>query len=193
MDKVRPKVAKAFNVFDKILARSTQKLDGADIDLQRSDSLLQKKIDEREKDCQRSIVASYSRFQNPFRVLGKNSREAQSIEEDKQNLLKAYKLFKVIKEANQKIGDGETFLNVVDLKSPLTQKLRYTSGDDFIYLQCWLIYENGIRDYVPSLVEVEDRLETGYKLEFVPFRRYEFSWNEKEVIAAIEDAFQVHA
>ncbi|MBQ2601631.1 MAG: hypothetical protein II584_04520 [Treponema sp.] len=188
-NKIRPKVASAFNIFSKKLSRSTQMLDGAEIDLQREDDLIQKKVYARDEDYRRSIVSSYSRFMNPFRVLGKSSREAMEINEDEQNLLKAYRLFKAVKEANSEIGDGSTFIQFSGIKSPLTEKLRYTSGGDFIYLQCWLIYEQGIRDFVPVLEEEEERLETFYRLDFVPARNFEFTWQEREVIAAIEETY----
>lgn len=188
-EKIRPQVARAFNLFSKKFSRSTQYLDSADIDLQRDDELLQRKVYEREKDYKKSIVTAYSKFMNPFRVLGKNSREALEINEDEQNLLKAYNLFKTIKEANEKVGDGSTFIKVSEIKSPLTEKLRYTSGGDFIYLQCWLRYEQGIRDFVPCIEEVENRLETSHRLDFFPARCYQFSWQEKEVVAAIEETF----
>lgn len=176
-------------MFSKKLSRSTQLLDSADIDLQREDELLQKKVYEKEKDYQKSIIAAYSRFMNPLRVLGKNSREAQEIVEDEQSLLRAYNLFKAVKESNETLGDGSTFIKVSEIKCPLTEKLRYTEGGDFIYLQCWLIYEQGIKDYVPYFEEVEDRLETSYRLEFSPRRSYSFGWQEREVVAAIESAF----
>ena len=188
-NKIRPKVAGAFNSFSEKFFRSAQYLDGSVLDLQREDDLLQKKVYEKEKDYKKSIITAYSRFMNPFRALGKKSREAQEISEDEENLLKAYNLFKTVKNANAEIGDGSTFISVSEIKSPLTEKLRYTSGGDFIYLQCWLIYEQGIRDYVPCIEEKEEHLGTFYTLDFVPFRSFNFSWQEREVIAAIEEAF----
>lgn len=188
-NKIRPKVAMAFNTFSRKLSRSTQLLDNADIDLCREDDLLQKKIDERDKDYRKAIVTAYSRFMNPFRVLGKTSREALEINEDEQNLLRAYNLFRAVKKADKEIGNASTFIQLEGIKSPLTEKMRYTTGGDLIYLQCWLIYEQGVRDYVPCLVEVEERLETYYRLEFVPTKSYDFNWQDREVIAEIEETF----
>ena len=188
-NKIRPKVAGAFNAFSRKLSRSTQLLDNADIDLRRDDDMLQRKVDEKDKDYRKAIVTAYSRFMNPFGTLGKMSREASEINEDEQNLLKAYNLFKTVKKANEEIGDGSTFIKFGGIKTPLTDKLRYTTGGDFIYLQCWLIYEQGVHDYVPCISEREERLETFYTLDFVPTRSYDFGWQDREVLVEVEEAF----
>ena len=186
-DKIRPKVASAFRNFSQKLSRSVQMIDGADIDLQNSDTLLQKKIDEREKDFRKSVANLFAKFKNPYGVLGKSSREAQEIVQDEKNLVMAYNLFKAVNKANEELGDGETCVKVSGIKSPLTQKLRYTSGGDFIYLQCYLMFCQGIRDFVPVLEEVENNLETSWRLDFVSADCHVWSWQDKEIVAAVRE------
>ncbi|MBR7080224.1 MAG: hypothetical protein IKI40_06855, partial [Treponema sp.] len=65
----------------------------------------------------------------------------------------------------------------------------YTIGKNFIYLQCWLIYEQGARDFIPELEEIEVDMQTTYHLHFVPLKNYEFNYKDKEVIAIIESVY----
>ncbi|MBQ2547815.1 MAG: hypothetical protein II558_02810, partial [Treponema sp.] len=60
---------------------------------------------------------------------------------------------------------------------------------EFIYLQCWLIYSQNIRDFVPNLVEIQEKLGTFYALEFVPAKNYSFNFQDKEVLGIIQAAY----
>ncbi len=182
-------VAQAFRNFTQVFSRSTQAQDNSAPNIDYEDDLLQKKINSREQEYRRAILTSYSRYMNPFRALGKSSREAAAITEDENNLLKAYNLFKAFYEANHKIGDAETFISIGFVESPLTKKDAYTSGDDFIYLQCWLIFEQRVRDFIPVIEEVEEKMVITNRLKFVPLRTFSFSFEEREVIAAIEETY----
>ncbi len=182
-------VAQAFRNFTQVFSRSTQAKDNSAPNIDYEDDLLQKKINSREQEYRKAILTSYMRYMNPFRTLGKTSREAAVINEDETNLLKAYNLFKAINEANRKIGDAETFVNIGFVESPLTKKDAYTSGGDLIYLQCWLIFEQGVRDYIPVIEEVEEKMVITNRLRFVPLRTFSFSFQDREVIAAIEEAY----
>ncbi len=182
-------VAQAFRNFSSIFTRSTQAQDDSALNIDRDDELLQKKINSREQEYMRAILSSYAKYMNPYRALGKNSREAAVISGDEDNLLRAYNLFKAVNEANRKIGDSETFINIGFVESPLTSKQAYTSGGEFIYLQCWLIYEQGARDFIPVIEEVEERMVITNRLRFVPLRTFSFSFQDREVIRAVEEAY----
>ena len=182
-------VAQAFRNFSSIFTRSTQAQDDSALNIDRDDELLQKKINSREQEYMRAILSSYAKYMNPYRTLGKNSREAAVISGDEDNLLRAYNLFKAVNEANRKIGDSETFINIGFVESPLTSKQAYTSGGEFIYLQCWLIYEQGTRDFIPVIEEVEERMVITNRLRFVPLRTFSFSFQDREVIRAVEEAY----
>ena len=180
--------ADAFSEFTKIFKRSPQSKDNSKQNIFYPDELLQKKINAREEDYKVTVISAYKKYLNPYHELGK-TQAAQSIENDEKNLLKAYKLFKAVREANEGIGDLNTFADVKYIHSPLTQRDCYTVGGEFIYLQCWLIYAQNVKDFVPNLVEVQEKLGTFYALEFVPAKNFSFSFQDKEVLGILQRAY----
>ena len=173
----------------KKFERSTQMFDKSKPNIVHQDDIIQKKMQIRENEFISSVNTSYSKYLNPYRVLGKNAPLAIAIDTDKKNLLKAYNLFKAIKEANISIGDTNTFVKLQDIHSPLTDRDCYTVGGEFIYLQCWLIFDQNIKDFVPELVKKESDMQTVYSLEFSPLKTFAFSYQDKEVMGAIQASF----
>ena len=182
-------VAEAFNQFIHKFERSPQAIDKSKPRIIHENDIIQKKIQIREQDYNASIVAEYSKYLNPYKTLGKNSPIAASIDCDEQNLLRAYNLFKAVREANSSIGDINTFIKLTDIHSPLTSKDCYTTGGQFIYLQCWLIFAQNIKDFVPELVSQEENMQTVFTLQFSPFKTFAFSYQDKEVMGAVQEAF----
>ena len=178
----------AFAAFARTFARSPQSRDGSKPRIVHEDELLQQKINLREADFTAEVIASYNKYVNPYRTFGKNSRQAEAIDADEKDLVKAYTLFKAVTEANASIGDARTFVTLETVHSPLTGRDIYTSGGEFIYLQCWLLYSQNVRDYVPELFSTEENRQTVWHLRFVPFKAMQFSFQDREVLAAIEAA-----
>ena len=187
-EKTKKSAAEAFSEFSKIFRRSPQSRDNSKQNLFYPNELLQKKINAREEDYKVTVISAYKKYLNPYKTLGK-TQAAQSIENDEKNLLKAYALFKAVHDANAEIGDLNTFADLKYIHSPLTQRDCYTIGGEFIYLQCWLIYSQNIRDFVPNLVEIQEKLGTFYALEFVPAKNYSFNFQDKEVLGIIQGAY----
>ena len=182
-------VARAFTAFSEKFSRSFQSRDNSRPNIVHEDEIIQKKFDAKEAEYRASIIAKYQGYSDPYHTYGKKSAEAQAIAEDEANLVKAYSLFKAVREANLSIGDLSTFINVKEIQSPLTERECYTIGKNFIYLQCWLIYEQGARDFIPELEEIEEDMQTTYHLHFVPLKNYEFNYKDNEVIAIIESVY----
>ncbi len=182
-------VARAFTAFSEKFSRSFQSEDKSKPNIVHEDEILQKKIDAKEAEYRASVIAKYQAYSDPYHTFGKKSSEAQAIAEDEANLLKAYSLFKAVREANMTIGDLSTSINVKEVQSPLTSRECYTIGKNLIYLQCWLIYEQGARDFIPVIEEKEEDMQTTYHLQFLPLKTYAFDYKDKEVIAIIESVY----
>ena len=182
-------VARAFAAFSSKFSRSFQSRDNSKPNIVHEDEILQKKIDAKEEEYRAQVIAKYQAYSDPYHTYGKKSPEAQALAEDEENLVKAYSLFKAVREANLGIGDLATFVDVKEIQSPLTSRECYTIGKNFIYLQCWLIYEQGSRDFIPEFFEVEEDLQTTYHLHFVPLKTYAFDYKDKEIIGIIESVY----
>ncbi|HAK69589.1 MAG TPA: hypothetical protein DEO40_03390 [Treponema sp.] len=182
-------VGKAFRAFADKFSKSTQVDDDSRPNIVYEDKILQDKINAKEEEYLQSVVNAYKKYVNPYTAYGKNSVQAQSIADDEKALLTAYNLFKSVHEANQTIGDRETYVNLHRVESPLSKKICYTSGGEFIYLQCWLMYEQGIRDFVPVFESQEKNYQTEWSLVFVPAKNWNFAFQDREVIAAIESVY----
>jgi hypothetical protein len=182
-------VAQAFSAFSKKLSRSSQASDGEKLSVFHEDAVLQKKVSLADESYRLSVISAYKKYMNPYKALGKNSAEAKALAVDEENLLKAYNVFKAVLEANKTQGDGETFVELSEVKSPLTAKPCYTDGGQFIYMQCWLIFEQGIKDYIPELVLKNQGVDSTWHLEFTPLKTYRFDYQDKEVMAIIEQCY----
>ena len=75
----------------------------------------------------------------------------QDIEEDEENLVKAYKLYCQLMELNEAQGDSETHIKDFSITSPLCKKTEYTSGERFLYLRMWFLTTNPDSIYVPEI------------------------------------------
>ncbi len=152
-------------------------------------AVLQQRIKERGERLKSSVVSTYKIYKAPFEALGENSDRAAGIDRDEQSLLKAANLYKAVMDIKAE-GENEdevstTFINRVEIASPLTQKASLTSGGQFIYLLCWLYFEQNFREYIPMFAE-KDR---NYSLVFVKAENFEFEGNEKEIFGIIEKEF----
>ena len=117
----------------------------------------EEKLRERGEKLRVSVVSTYKIFRAPFEALGEQSDRAVSIDKDEQNLLKAYNLYKSCMDIDKENQDeiGATHIKNVELYSPLAEKASYTQGGQFIYLLCWLYFEQNCQEFMPFFKEIE--------------------------------------
>lgn len=153
-------------------------------------ALLQQRIRERGERLKSSVVSTYKIYKAPFEALGENSDRAAGIDRDEQSLLKAANLYKAVMDIKTE-GEGEegevsaTFISRVEIASPLTQKASLTSGGQFIYLLCWLYFEQNFREYIPMFAEKDGV----FSLVFVKAENFEFEGNDREIFGIVEKEF----
>ena len=142
---------------------------------------------EKARKGKRDVVAAYRQLLSPESFFGDFSAIAQQLEDDKKLLVRAYDLFVALVDLNRQLGDKDTFIADFTIASPLTQRERYTTGSDFVYLQFWLQWEAKRTDYVPVLRLA--RGQPGWQLVFVPSGS--FSWTDWElnVVQLLEEEF----
>ena len=142
---------------------------------------------EKARKGKRDVVAAYRQLLSPESFFGDFSAIAQQLEDDKKLLVRAYDLFVALVDLNRQLGDKDTFITDFTIASPLTQRERYTTGSDFVYLQFWLQWEAKRTDYVPVLRLA--RGQPGWQLVFVPSGS--FSWTDWElnVVQLLEEEF----
>lgn len=142
---------------------------------------------EKARKGKKDVVAAYRQLLSPESFFGDFSAIAQQLEDDKKLLVRAYDLFVALVDLNRQLGDEDTFITDFTIASPLTQRERYTTGSDFVYLQFWLQWEAKRTDYVPVLRLA--RGQPGWQLVFVPSGS--FSWTDWElnVVQLLEEEF----
>lgn len=142
---------------------------------------------EKARKGKKDVVAAYRQLLSPESFFGDFSAIAQQLEDDKKLLVRAYDLFVALVDLNRQLGDKDTFITDFTIASPLTQRERYTTGSDFVYLQFWLQWEAKRTDYVPVLRLA--RGQPGWQLVFVPSGS--FSWTDWElnVVQLLEEEF----
>ncbi len=142
---------------------------------------------EKSRKGRKSSLLAYRQLLHPAESFGDFSAIAQQLEDDKKLLVQAYDLFVALVDVNRQLGDGNTFVKDFTIESPLTQRERYTTGSDFVFLQFWLQWEAKRTDYVPVLRLA--RGQPGWQLVFIPSGS--FSWTDWElnVVQLLEEEF----
>lgn len=137
---------------------------------------LQQKIAQSDEEHFNKIRETYGKFLKP--------QDAETAQ-DQEELLLAYRLFTSVNELNKTGASRQTFIRASDIATPLTQKTRYGSGGDMIYLQCWFIHEGAKVPLVPEFT----RGITSLTITFVPLEDHTFTPHEKEIRDFIESEF----
>lgn len=179
-------IASAFSAFGKKLSRFMQSDAAAPEPSPRADGTAQRKIMEADEAFAAAVAKTYAKYRLPHKVLGEHSHEARAIARDEDALLAAYRLFRAVQDANEQFGTEQTRIKDDVIASPLAGKNAYTQGSDFVYLQCWLRYEQGVADVVPQIAQDK----TGaYILQFVPAAAHRADYKSKEIAAVIQETF----
>ena len=164
-----------------LLADFSQKLsalaEGADVRVNTQPSStdkLQEQINLQEAERTTLLRARLSEYIAPL---------TQDIEEDEENLLKAYKLYCQANELNQTAGDKTTHLKNLTLTSPLCQKTEYTSdspNNRFAYLRLWFLATNPDAFFVPEIIP--SPVGAGFLLDFIDIDLWKPTLLEKEIM-----------
>lgn len=152
---------------------------------QSAETRLETLMAEKDFAFKKTVVSTYRKYRFPRKALGENSLEAVQIEKDQQNLLCAYNLFKSLEELNAKNSDSETFVKS-EIVTPLTRNEKYTLGDDFIYLACYLNFELKKADYVPYF---ERNADGSFALKFNKAEDARFSALQKDIRLIVKYVF----
>ncbi len=153
----------------------------------RDDEMRQKKVDYHEEEYKLAVVGKYKNYNFPYKSLGSNSNAADELVKDEERMYSAYNLFKAVYEANKEFGKYETRIMDNVIKTPLTEKEQYTTGDEFPYLQCWLYFEKKARDFIPYMSVGLDG--STYTLKFMNARDYRWDYKTKELFAVVHRNF----
>ncbi len=185
-------ISSALSAFSKKFSRFTKANPfGEPVSKPRPDDLTQRRIMEKDEAFSAEVIRTYTKYRFPYKTLGEDSLEAASIKNDEDALLAAYNLYKAVLAANEQFGTEQTRIRDDVIATPLARKDAYTQGDDFVYLQCWLRYEQKVEDVVPVLAQpLSQRQEKDtYTLQFVPAESYHGDYKKKEIVAVIQSEF----
>lgn len=152
----------------------------------RRDAYIGTLIMERDEAFSEKVANKYAQYREPFKTLGEDSIVARRIAYDERLLLAAYNLFKAAEVAEDEIGKGITFLRDTDITTPLSTRSEYTTGEDFVYLRAYLMFEQLVTDYVPQFEAVKE----GYVLTFVRPSAVRETFRTREIIAAIKASYK---
>ncbi len=130
---------------------------------------VQEKINDYEKERIEKIKKQFMDFFNPL---------TQDIEEDEENLVKAYKLYCQLVELNETVGDFETHIKDFSITSPLCKKTEYISGERFLYLRLWFLTTNPDSAYVPEITALAGG---GFSMTFMEKDLWKPSITEREI------------
>ncbi len=152
---------------------------------QSAETRLETLMAEKDFAFRKKVISTYRKYRFPLKALGEKSIEAQEIAGDQKSLEACYMLYKALQEANAKDGLDGTYLKS-ELVTPLTKKEKYTLGDDFIYLICYLHFELKLADLVPFFERKEDG---SFSLKFINAENAKFSALQKDIMTVIKSTF----
>ena len=181
-------IAEVFSNFSQKLNRFNKSSSTERVVPPSKNSYYEEKLRERGEKLRSSVISTYKIFRAPFEALGDQSDRAASLDRDEQSLLKAYNLYKSCMDIDKENQDeiGATYIKNVELYSPLADKASYTQGGQFIYLLCWLYFEQNCQEFMPFYKETEGHCV----LCFVSSESFTFDDpHEKEIFELVKAEF----
>ncbi len=169
---------KVLNAFSKKFA----KMSDDDLDAQPSpvskDKKLQDEINSREEERETYLRRRFEEFTEP---------RTQDIEEDEDNLIKAYEFFCKLTEfcENEKSENQNTKLRSMELSSPLCRKTDYTLGEDIAFLRLWFLQKNPDVSFVPEFTRADNGQ---FYLNFTARELWSPTSLEKEILRTLKDS-----
>lgn len=144
-------------------------------------------IPDKENKFRQSVIDEYKKFLTPYQVFGKNSAIADQLEKDKDNLVSLYNFYLSLHEINNQYSEKGIYIKNPIIESPLLKRERYTNGGQFIYLQCWFIYEHKNHIFIPQLEQNE---KTGkWSISFTDENLLHITGNDMEIRYIIQECF----
>ena len=135
---------------------------------------LQDQINERETERVSLLRRQFLEYACPM---------TSDIEEDEEALLKAYKLYCMLVEANEAAGDTTTHLRDFSITSPLCRKNEYTGTDGrFVFLRLWFAATNPDALFMPVM---EQDSNGSWYLTFVEKELWKPTLFEKEIMQVV--------
>ena len=136
------------------------------------EKLLQEEINRRESEREEELRKRFCDYMEP---------RTQDIEEDEENLLKAYELFCKVKEINEAAAkeNSTARLHSLEITSPLCKRDDYTLGDNMAFLRLWFLQKNPDATVVPEFIRDE---HGQFYLDFIDKELWAPSSLEKEVL-----------
>ena len=125
-----------------------------------------------------AIKKQFDDFMNPV---------TQEIEQDEENLIKAYELYCKLVETCDAAGGNGTTLRDFSLTSPLCKRVEYTSGDRFLYLRLWFLQVTPDAKFVPEITAVPGGAVPSYVLTFIDKDMWQPNLSEKEILQVINE------
>lgn len=154
-------------------ASSSGSQDQSDIKIESPLKSLQDQINERENERASLLRRQFMEYISPVTA---------DIEQDEENLLKAYKLFCKLVEANNTLGDSTTHTKSLLLTSPICKKSEYTSlaaETRFSFLLLWFVVTNPDATFIPQL---EQDTNGSLYLNFIERDLWKPTLFEKEIM-----------
>ena len=177
-------VSKALADFSKKFQRFSKSSDPQNaVKVESSLKPLQNQINEREDERTSLLRRQMQEYIAPL---------TSDIEEDEENLTKAYKLFSLLLDAHNAEGDSKTHLKDFALTSPLCKKTEYTSFPGrFPFLRLWFLMMNPDAMYVPEISSATaggagSGAVQDFVLTFIEKDLWQPSLFEKEVMQTID-------
>lgn len=136
---------------------------------------LQEKINQDEEERINYLKSRFADYLEPV---------TKEVEEDEENLMKAYNLFCQINEITEKLTDRSTHLKSHLIASPLCCKSEYTSdlpSENFSFLRLWFLVKNPESNFVPEIVKLENIPES-YAIDFIDIDMWYQTSLEKEIL-----------
>ena len=142
------------------------------------DKILQDQINLRESEREEELRRRFSDFTEP---------RTQDIEEDEENLIKAYEFYCKLTEfcENEKSDNKNTKLRSMELSSPLCKKADYTLGDEIAFLRLWFLQKVPETDVLPEFTRAENGV---FYLTFTEREIWAPTPLEKEILRALKNS-----
>lgn len=144
-----------------------------------NDKMLQEEINRREEERTEMLRKRYLDFLEP---------PTPDIEEDEENLLKAYELFCKVNEIsetiNQEPSKAKARLRSMEIASPLCRRDDYTLGDAMTFLRLWFLNKEPEVAFVPEFIRAENGQ---FYLSFTARELWNLTSLEKEILQSLEE------
>lgn len=144
-----------------------------------NDKLLQEEINRREQERSEILRKKFMDFLEP---------RTPDIEEDEENLLKAYELFCKVNEVcetiNKDASKAKARLRSMEIASPLCRRDDYTLGDSLTFLRLWFLQKESEAAFVPEFVRAENGQ---FYLDFTARELWSPGTLEKEILQSLSE------